>query len=318
MPKVLRQLKVGLLGLICFGLVLVSHSQPIAAQAGANLAIISEILDGNQVFIQNRQAKVNDQASRGQKVLTRDARAAILFNNGAIGRLGKNSVLTVGDRCAQIRRGQILVSGPASSCSSSVVAGVRGTTYLLEVDDHDQTIVKVLEGEVTVTSEQIIIPEEPETSLMDITDPTSPIKPIDYGVNLQLPTQRIKQFPFGLPKPKEPKPASLPQNQPSGSPSQPTSQPTSTGGDTVTVVKSGEKVAYNPSQGVFSAVEKMTQQEFESILTGALFSGFSVQIPGLQDVQRSFQNLFPGVPFPINVPSLNVPGLGFPSLPFGF
>ncbi|MCS6813810.1 MAG: hypothetical protein NZ772_09610 [Cyanobacteria bacterium] len=124
MHKTLRQLSISLLGLVCFSLAIVSHSQPIAAQSGANLATISEILDGNQVFIQSRQAKVNDQARRGQKVMTRDARAAILFNNGAVGRLGKNSVLTVGDRCAQIRRGQILVSGPASSCSSSVVAGV--------------------------------------------------------------------------------------------------------------------------------------------------------------------------------------------------
>ncbi|MCS6813811.1 MAG: hypothetical protein NZ772_09615 [Cyanobacteria bacterium] len=181
------------------------------------------------------------------------------------------------------------------------------------MDDNDQTIVRVLEGEVTVASEQIIIPEEPETSFMDIIDPTGSIKPVGSGVSPQLPTSRIKQLPPGLSVPTAPKLASL-QSQPSSSPR----QPASTRENKITVVKSGEKVAYNPSQGIFSPVEKMTQQEFESILTGALFNGFSVPIPGLQDVQRSFQNLFPGVPFPINVPSLNVPGLGIPGLPFGF
>jgi hypothetical protein len=74
-------------------------------------------------------------------------------------------------------------------------------------------------------------------------------------------------------------------------------------------------VAYNPNQGAFGDVEKLSQQEFEAILTGALFTGFNIQIPGLQDVQSSFQSLFPGVPFPINIPSLNVPGLGIPGIP---
>ncbi len=314
MLKSLRRFGIVLLGVTCLCLTVLGHSQPIAAQAGVNLATISEILDGNQVFIQNRQASVNDRASRGQRVLTREARAALLFNNGAVGRLGKNSILTVGDRCAQLRRGQILVSGAANSCSSSVVAGVRGTTYLLEVDDNDQTFVKVLEGEVSVASERVVIPEDGEFGTIVPNSPSHTVQPIQpIPGNPSRGKSGNKQLPWSIPVPTSSTPAPS-QSQSSSSPSQPDN--TSTGGGTVTVVKSGEKVAYNPSQGTFGAVEKMTQQEFEAILTGALFDGFTIQIPGLQEVQQSFQSLFPGVPFPISVPGLSIPAPI--RLPFGF
>jgi hypothetical protein len=171
----------------------------------------------------------------------------------------------------------------------------------MEVNDQDQTLVQVLEGEVTVTPEQVVIPDEPEVGFPDLGNPNSPGKPVDPGMNRN--GSGNKQFPRGIPLPPSP----------SSAPTQPPSPPASSSNPTI--IKSGERVAYNPNQRTFGDVEKISQQEFEAILTGALFTGFNLQIPGLQNVQSSFQNLFPGVPFPIDIPSLNVPGLGVPGIP---
>lgn len=138
-----------LTGFLCALLLAVIVPAATAQTAPVKRATITQVLDSAEVFIQNRQAKVNDSANKGQTVRTERARAQLLFNTGAIGRLAHNSVLTVG-QCAQLQQGTLLVNGAMNGCTASVVAGVRGTTYILEVEKSGVTEVKVLEGEVTV------------------------------------------------------------------------------------------------------------------------------------------------------------------------
>ncbi len=118
-----------------------------------------QILDSAEVFIQNKQAKVKDTANKGQRVRTADARAQLQFNTGAVGRLAHNSVLTVG-QCARLQKGLLLVNGAMNGCTSSVVAGVRGTTYVMEVNETGEANIKVLEGEVALTRLKEPLPEE--------------------------------------------------------------------------------------------------------------------------------------------------------------
>jgi hypothetical protein len=113
-------------------------------------ATITDIIEGNQVFIQSRQARVNETARQREQVRTGAARAELRFNNQAIARLGRNTVLTVGQCGAQMERGSMLVNGAVPSCSSQVTAAVRGTTYLFELDDDGEESISVLEGEVEV------------------------------------------------------------------------------------------------------------------------------------------------------------------------
>jgi hypothetical protein len=143
-------------------LVAIEQQAPVAAQSLINQAKITEILDGTQVFIQNKPAKVKDAANKGQRVRTADARVQLVFNTGAIGRLAQNSILTVG-QCARLKQGTLLVNGAMNGCTASVVAGVRGTTYILEVTEGGEASIKVLEGEVTVTKLATPLAEESET-----------------------------------------------------------------------------------------------------------------------------------------------------------
>lgn len=121
------------------------------ALAQIDLAIIQEIIDGDQVFIQDNQAKVEDQAEFGQLVVTKESRAGVIFNNGASGRMNTNSKITVG-QCVEIQQGQILVSGPVNGCIAGLTVGVQGTIYILETTDGKTGNIKVLEGTVEVTS----------------------------------------------------------------------------------------------------------------------------------------------------------------------
>ncbi|MFN7858341.1 MAG: hypothetical protein ACK5P2_01210, partial [Pseudanabaena sp.] len=91
---------------ICIFALAAPQLAPVSAQS--TQATVQEILDGNQVFIQNQQAYVNDVARANQQVRTGNSRTALLFNTGAVARLSANSVLSIG-QCAQLSRGTILV-----------------------------------------------------------------------------------------------------------------------------------------------------------------------------------------------------------------
>lgn len=265
--------------------VLVARS-PIVAQAPTiNQAKITQVLDGSQVFIQNRQAKLNDSANKGQRVRTGEARAQLTFNTGAIGRLAHNSVLTVG-QCARLQQGTLLVNGAMNGCTSSVVAGVRGTTYVLEASSTGEAGIKVLEGEVTVTRRQMLDDTEPDAGTKQFSLPS-------------LPT--LSPFPS---KP-------MPSLSPAPPPPAIDLMPASTN---QVVLKAGEKVSISPT-GKLGLVQKLTQGDFTNLLTGTLFNGFTIQLPGTAKIQASFQQLFPGVPFPIKLPSVSIPRLPI-RLPF--
>jgi hypothetical protein len=267
-------------------LVLVARS-PIAAQAPTiNQAKITQVLDGAQIFIQNKQAKLNDSANKGQRVRTGETRAQLTFNTGAIGRLAHNSVLTVG-QCARLQKGTLLVNGAINGCTSSVVAGVRGTTYVLEATETGETGIKVLEGEVTIARRQ---DQESDTE----------------------PASGSKQF--SLPSIMPSLPIPEPEASPSPVPEPPAATDTTPANANEIVLKAGEKVNVSPT-GTLGLVEKLTQGDFTTLLRGNLFNGFTIPLPGTAKLQASFQQLFPGVPFPVQLPSLPIPSVPIPNLP---
>ncbi|MBD2460422.1 FecR domain-containing protein [Oscillatoria sp. FACHB-1407] len=160
-------------------LVLGSLSSPLMAQS-IDRATVIEILDSNQVFIQENQARVNDVANRGQRVRTARARANLRYNTGAVLRLVSNTSLTVGE-CARLDRGVVLVSGAVNGCTPSFTAGVRGTTYVMEVNDDGDAQVKVLEGEVVVARQAIAEAgtDSPDTLIAPVTDEPTASSPED-------------------------------------------------------------------------------------------------------------------------------------------
>jgi len=319
---------------------------PVSAQS--TQATVQEILDGNQVFIQNKQASLNDVARQKQQVRTGNSRTALLFNTGAVARLSANSVLNIG-QCARLRKGTILINGAVNACSSSITTGVRGTTYLLEVDESGNQKVTVLEGEVVVkrNTTPIIDEDEEQTTVKPTekpttkpttpikpstqkptTKPTTPIKPSTQKPNVISPTTstKAKQFTGPTAPIKPVLPATNPQQQ--GQPVEPLNgkptddkpilkieqtQQAGNQSDEV-VLKAGEKVEVDQG-GALGIIQQLTENEFVKLLQGNLFDGFTNQIPGIDKVRSVFNNLFPGANFPISIPGIPTPSIPIPSLP---
>jgi hypothetical protein len=287
---------------------------PVSAQASQ--ATVQEILDGNQVFIQNRQASINDVARQSQQVRTGNSRTALLFNTGAVARLSANSVLKIG-QCANLRRGTILINGAVNACSSGITTGVRGTTYLLEIDESGNQQVKVLEGEVVVKRNTTPLVDEDDESEKP-TKPTTTKTPPKTKQFTTTPSNNTNNPSINLPqdnpqkaRPLEPLNASPTSDKPilkvqDGS--KPTKQP-----DEV-VLKAGEKLEVDP-RGALGIIQQLTQNEFTNLLQGNLFQGFTSQIPGIDKVRSVFEGLFPGVNFPISIPGIPTPNIPIPSLP---
>jgi len=133
---------------------------PLSTLAQINQAQVNEILDSEEVFIEENPAQVEDKADFGQAVITQEARAGLEFNNGAVGRLGSNSSVTVG-QCVEVKNGQLLVSGPVDGCIAGFLVNVQGTLYLLEVNEENNGDITVLEGTVSVTSQEELETAEP-------------------------------------------------------------------------------------------------------------------------------------------------------------
>lgn len=270
--------------LIGLGLILTLglFNSPLAAQTTISRGTISEVLDSNQVYIQNATARVNDVANRGQQVRTGSARTQVTFNTGAVARLSRNSVLTIG-QCAQLQRGVLLVNGAVNGCTSSVTAGVRGTTYIMEVGESGQEQIKVLEGEVVVTKQPG--PTTPSAQASNQRPSPQPSRPPRYRF-------------AGLPRP-----------------AHADTTPTATQ-ESVTLM-AGEKIATRRGERLGGA-QRLTAEEFLAILNGDLFRNFLEQLPGLTNIRDSFQRLYPNVPFPFNPPTVPLPSVPRPRLPFGF
>lgn len=141
---------VGLAGLFISSFFTILALPPLVAKAQISEATIIEILDGNEVFIENKEAQVNDNANLGQRIHTKKSRTALEFNNGAQGRLGSGSEVTVG-QCIEVHQGAIIASGPANGCLSGFIVNVQGTIYLMEAKKNGKGNIKVLEGEVEIT-----------------------------------------------------------------------------------------------------------------------------------------------------------------------
>ena len=258
--------------LLSLGLSLLG-SMPAPAQVSR--ATVSEILDGNQVFIQNQQAQVNSVANQQQQVRTGAARTALTFNTGAVARLAHNSSLTVGN-CAQLQRGEVLVNGALSGCTGSTVAGVRGTIYTLAVDEAGKETIQVFEGTVEV---------KPLTDEMGAL--TNQVKRNQGNTQLPSPDRAISQ------SESEPEPVDINQEP--------------------IVIEEGQSLSYDPgTQQGFLA--QLTPEDFERLLKGPLISDFTTELPGLGDLEDSFERLFPGIPFPgLAIPTPSIP---IPSFPF--
>ncbi|MGL5080736.1 MAG: hypothetical protein ACRC8A_04555 [Microcoleaceae cyanobacterium] len=238
-PK--RLLLLGLIGLL-LPLWITGVQHPSVAQV--NQAVVQEVLDGDELYIEQTKAKVDDKADFGQLVLTENSRAGLQFNNGAAGRMGVNSKVTVG-QCVEVQQGEIVVSGPVNGCIAGFSVGVQGTVYILETTKEGSGNVKVIEGAVEVSSESPGI--EPVT------------------------------------------------------------------------VKEGQRISLLP--GVLGEIIEITPEELKSILTGQLFSGFSIPITREGLLQSACSRIVPpgfvcgsnGVPQPV-IPS--IPGPRIPGLPF--
>lgn len=139
---------------------------PAAAQQ-SQTAVVQEILDGKELFIDREQARVKQQARSPQLISTGKSRGQLAFDGGAVGRLNRQSQLRLGSTCFVLDKGQVLVSGKAAGCTRSARLSVRGTNYVLEVNEAGDTEISVLEGEVEVqpTREGEPIPEKPPTTL---------------------------------------------------------------------------------------------------------------------------------------------------------
>lgn len=263
--KQFRQIVYGFLISLCLVLGVGAWLNP--AQAQINQAIVTEVLDGDQVFIQGRQARANSVAGAGQQVSTGSSRAGLRFNNGAEGRLRPNTSLVIG-QCVQIQQGGIIASGPTNACAGSVRAATRGTTFIMELEEDGSYGCKVLEGSVAMTS---------------IDDANSP-----------------------------PNPTSTPNSTPSLTPSliRSDTEPKEL------ILEQGKKVSIS-KEGKIGKPESITAEEILAILNGALFSGYTRQLPGSGNLQRAIQQLFPGIPLPnLGLPSIPTPSIRIPGLPF--
>jgi len=110
---------------------------PVAA-APLTSAKVLRIVDGNQVFIDANQARINQTAGQGSLLSTRQSRAELLFNTRAIGLLGRTSVIRLGARCFRLDSGVVVVNGSQRACLGSRILGVRGTTYAGPIESPPQ------------------------------------------------------------------------------------------------------------------------------------------------------------------------------------
>lgn len=116
----------------------------------ADFATVQEILDGRELFIDQKQAAVKERASAPQTVSTKNSRGQLAFSGGAAGRINRFSLLRLGSSCFLMEKGQVLVSGKQNGCTRSARLSVRGTNYVIDVQDDGSADLSVLEGSVEV------------------------------------------------------------------------------------------------------------------------------------------------------------------------
>ena len=145
----------------------------------AETAVVQEILDGRELFIDLKQARLKQKAVTPQVMSTGNSRGQLLFGSGAAGRLNRFSLLKLGSNCFLMEKGQILVSGQQNACTRSARMSVRGTNFVVEVKDNGSTELAVLEGSVEV---------EP---LRDGEPTGQPVQTVEAGEKLELSAEGV-------------------------------------------------------------------------------------------------------------------------------
>ncbi|MFN9623233.1 MAG: iron dicitrate transport regulator FecR [Cyanobacteriota bacterium] len=120
------------------------------AAGAAETALVQEILDGKELYIDATQARVRQTARAPQLLKTGSSRGQLLFDSGAVGRLNTFSQMRLGSGCFLVDRGQVLVSGRQNGCTRSARLSVRGTNYVIDVKEDGEAEILVLEGQVEV------------------------------------------------------------------------------------------------------------------------------------------------------------------------
>ena len=120
-------------------------------------AEITKVVDGREVYIDDGQADEGSVAKRGSTIRTGQSRARLLFDPTAIGLMGPDTSIQLGERCFRSDQGRVLVNGKILAClgqkgARTKMAGSRGTTYLLETTTEGYAL-SVLVGEVVVADE---------------------------------------------------------------------------------------------------------------------------------------------------------------------
>lgn len=136
---------------------------PAAASLPADQFTVVAILDGPDLWIDRRRARLKDQAQAPELLRTGASRAQLAVRSSAAIRMNHASRLRLGQRCFLMEQGQVLMSGPLSLCTRSVRLSVRGTHVQVELDALGAATISVLEGQVQL--ESLSAPESPPTSL---------------------------------------------------------------------------------------------------------------------------------------------------------
>lgn len=126
--------------------------RPATASVPADRITVQAILDGPELWIDRRRARVQDKARAPEQLRTGASRAQLGLPTAAAIRMNRSSQLRLGSRCFLMERGQILMSGPVTLCTRSVRLSVRGTHVLVERDARGGTIISVLEGQAELAS----------------------------------------------------------------------------------------------------------------------------------------------------------------------
>jgi hypothetical protein len=219
-------------------------------------ATITEILDSNQVYVQNRRARVNSLVRQQQQVRTGNARTSLTFNFGGIARLAPNSSLTI-TNCTRVDRGTILINGAFNGCTTSLTTGVRGTLYTLELTEIGSEAIAVFDGAV------------------------------DVALNPQAQASKANAKPATTSALVVPATLELAQ------------RPTSTSVDLTSeplLVNAGQQLTYFPELQI-ALLQSLDAADYEALIDGPLVAGFGA-LPGLDDLEDTFEELFPNTPFP--------------------
>ncbi|BFM39728.1 hypothetical protein OLK001_16540 [Synechocystis sp. LKSZ1] len=228
------------------------------SQTQITQATIQEIIDGNQVYIQNVPAKVKDQANFGQIVLTQESRAGLAFNNGAQGRLGRQTRVTVG-QCVDVVNGELLISGPVNGCVANLTVSVLGTLYVLQKNEAPAAM--GLEAQLQGLQSRLAALENQLSSGQGLTPPTQA-----QGTTAEGGTVKVLSGVVTV---------NLPNN-----PGQPLR------------VKAGEKVSVINNQ--LGPVMSMTPAEIAALLNSQLFQGFQIPLGPPSEMQNLCRSLLPG------------------------